>query len=135
MGWWIVVGLLALAVYVVVHNYKRLDALISEANRRHGTDFTRANGFGLGPCVFFDPASRKLFIVDGKRYRVEDFGFVRGWTLKWVEKSNLRTGSLTYRNVHVEIQTNDYQAPLLRIPCATKLQGETWNARMDLLFR
>lgn len=134
MTGWVIGGLIALVVYSFIRFNKRLDTLIDQTNRRHGTRFTRENGFGVGRSIFFDAQSRKLLIVKSGRCHLESFDYIRRWTLKWVEQSDLRTGSISYRDVYIEIQTNDYQTPLVRIPCMTKFQGDTWNAKMGLLF-
>ena len=135
IGWSIILGLVAWVAYGFMQGSKQLDDLIHNINRNHGTHFARTNGFGTRPCIYFDDQKKKLLIVDGKQHRVENFSFVRSWALNWIERGNLRTGALRYSDVHIELQTTDYQTPLIRIPCLGKSQGDLWNARMELLFR
>lgn len=128
------IGLVCVVVYFYVKGENQLTALLAETNRRHGTRFTRENGFGIGFCIFFDPEARKVLITKGKDSRLEDFSFIRSWQLTWVEKNDLRTGSLSYQNVRIELHTNDYQSPLMKFSCFSKAQGDLWNSRLGILF-
>lgn len=130
----ILIGVVSLFAYIHISGEKRLNAILVEVNRRHNTHFNREDGFGMGPSVYFDRNAQKLLIVKGKESRVEDFSFIRSWELKWVEKNNLQTGSLSYTDVRIEIHTNDYQFPLMKFSFLSKTQGDVWHSRLGILF-
>ena len=129
-----VVCLLAYGVYVLLNKRnKYIDTLILETNKKHNTQFKFTDGFGVFMTfMLIDVNNRKLLINAGRTSRVEDFSFINGWQLTWVSKPI--NGSLHYTNVKMEITTNDYQTPLIHIPCSTKVIGEQWSARLSILL-
>ncbi|MDR3413316.1 MAG: hypothetical protein P4L87_20580 [Formivibrio sp.] len=134
IGGIIIIGLVGLIFYFIIKGENKLTALLAEINQRHSTLFNRDNGFGMGSCIFFDSENRKVLLTNGKDSRMEDFSFIRSWELKWIEKCNLRTGSISYEKVRIEIQTNDYNSPFIKFSLFSKTQGDFWLARLNILL-
>lgn len=77
-----------------------------------------------GYCLAFDPAQRKIFLVDGLLDEGEllDYGYLRQW---WLAEDGM----------HLDLSTTDFRRPTLRLPVAGKSQGEAWRQRLDDLLQ
>ena len=137
-GWFVflcVVCLIAYGIYVLLKKRNEyIDALILETNKKHNTQFSRKDGLGGDwDYIFFDVNNRKLLVnYDGRTSRVEDFSFIKEWQLTWITTSTAH--SVSYENVQMVITTNDYQTPLIHLPCSTKAHGDQWSARLSILL-
>lgn len=105
--------------------------ILQKTNRLHGTQFTRANGFGGRQRIYFDAGSGKALITDGSSARVEDFSAFSSSRLKWRARMRPADGSTVQEDFRVQLTPADRSRPDLEFSCRNKREAEFWNDKLN----
>ncbi|WP_139260735.1 hypothetical protein [Duganella sacchari] len=128
---------------------------LAETNQTHGTDFgtspaSLATVVGVdlnnGGVLAFDQKNRKIAYLTkgGKSVEVLPYDFVRSWTVEWREQSSaggarfgmvaVGTANARQNDVVLQIETNDLQRPILRMPMSSVRYARETSARLRTLL-
>jgi hypothetical protein len=132
-------ALLVTLTYVLINfvgqpsdGYKRQ---LNLANATGAGNFSDDCAFGdanEGPLVFIDRETRKIAIIWDDQYKIEPLEFIKTWELNWTEKNS--NGIFSIVNVYIKIQTTSFDMPIFKVPMESKMDGEQWVQRLNLIF-
>lgn len=128
---------------------------LAETNQVHGTDFGTSPtsiatlvGVDLnnGGVLAFDRKNRKIAYLTkgGKSVEVLPYDFVRSWKVEWHEQSSaggarfgmvaVGTATARQKDVVLQIETNDLQRPIIRMPMSSVRYARETSARLSTLL-
>lgn len=149
----IAVGLVLIHRWLMNKGTDKFWAMMRDLNAQHGTAFgtcradvdTVIGTNSLYGIMAFDPTNRKIAYItkSGKSVEILDYSIIHAWTLRWSENTyaggvmagfvGFGSTNTSQHNAVLEIETNDYRRPLIKLRMPSMRYAEHARARLRAL--